>query len=158
MVPTEVALPELHPPADGLLWRCLVQIAESAPLSFYPLALSHGCTTAPRHCHHQWELPHSEELHPAVLPRAGRLRSGGSPVPWHGASCPACCNSTLLAAGSIFHLEQPCCGGWAGRAEGIGTDLLNRGTVSWGFHRWLWKLVCRFSKGREVIHKLHAYF
>lgn len=45
---------------------------------------------------------------------------------------------------------------WAGRAEGAGTDLLSHGT--WGFSWWLQKPVCRFSEGKEVIQKLHAYF
>lgn len=114
----EVAPPELCPPADG----CLVQIAESASLNFSPshsavgVPQPHGIATTSGSCRIQKSC--------TPLSSQGRLCLEGSLVPWQGASCTACQNSTLLAAGSIFHLERPCglcpCGsGCWGAAGGL---------------------------------------
>lgn len=134
------------PPANGLFWPCLDQTAEAATLNFSPLALSSG-------------FHHSSTALPPPVGAATFQRAAPCAPP----EPPAFRGLTGVLARALVHgTPTPCQQGWpvpsvwAGRAEGAGTDLLSHGT--WGFSWWLQKPVCRFSEGKEVIQKLHAYF
>lgn len=145
-----VAPAELCPQPVGCSGAAWFRLLKQQHWIFSPLPSAMGFTTAPQHCHHQRELPPSEEPHPTFLLRAAAFRGLTGVLARtfiHGT--PELCSSCCWQQRWPVPMQQRMLGSSAGLAEprGLAQILSAMGHVAFtgGCRNWS----ARSTKGKK---------